>query len=254
MQLARLLGLHQISEYMGLNCIEAQLRKKAFWLMFYGYVHAQYQNLRKERLTYLDANILASLDLERLLPLEVDDELIYEHTVLAQPAGVLSLVSGFNANSRVFWTALQSPSEKLEDCYCSRSRSSIAHFHHLKSRLHDLHYSLDDLPSQLQQWQSSTDEAILYGADPEQYTLLKAQFATMRANLHVTHLWLQSIISDQVDAMLQNGMTKEKLGASMPDHRTRWVEREHICRQLLHVLHSIPDVYIEPNGNHLVSS
>ena len=31
MQLARLLGLHQISEYMGLNCIETQLRKKAFW-------------------------------------------------------------------------------------------------------------------------------------------------------------------------------------------------------------------------------
>jgi hypothetical protein len=38
MQLACLLGLQQISEYDGLNCIETQLRKKAFWLMFYGYV------------------------------------------------------------------------------------------------------------------------------------------------------------------------------------------------------------------------
>lgn len=38
MQLARLLDLHQISRYDGLNCIETQLRKKAFWLMFYGYV------------------------------------------------------------------------------------------------------------------------------------------------------------------------------------------------------------------------
>lgn len=38
MQLARLLDLHHISMYDGLNCIETQLRKKAFWLMFYGYV------------------------------------------------------------------------------------------------------------------------------------------------------------------------------------------------------------------------
>ena len=38
MQLARLLYLHQASGYDGLNCIETQLRKKAFWLMFHGYV------------------------------------------------------------------------------------------------------------------------------------------------------------------------------------------------------------------------
>lgn len=38
MQLARLLEFHRISSYDGLNCIERQLRKKAFWLMFYGYV------------------------------------------------------------------------------------------------------------------------------------------------------------------------------------------------------------------------
>jgi len=37
-QLARLLGIHQISSYDGLNCIETQLRKKAFWLMWYIYV------------------------------------------------------------------------------------------------------------------------------------------------------------------------------------------------------------------------
>jgi hypothetical protein len=38
MQLARLLDLHRISKYDGLNHTETQLRKKAFWLMFYGYV------------------------------------------------------------------------------------------------------------------------------------------------------------------------------------------------------------------------
>jgi hypothetical protein len=38
MQLARLLNLHQISDYDGLNCIETQLRKKGFWLIFYSFV------------------------------------------------------------------------------------------------------------------------------------------------------------------------------------------------------------------------
>jgi hypothetical protein len=43
MQFARLLDLHRISGYDGLNCIETQLRKKAFWLMFYGYVYVYHK-------------------------------------------------------------------------------------------------------------------------------------------------------------------------------------------------------------------
>ena len=38
MQLGRLLHLHRLSEYEGLNCIETQLRKKGFWLLFYAYM------------------------------------------------------------------------------------------------------------------------------------------------------------------------------------------------------------------------
>lgn len=37
-QLGRSLNLHKISEYSKLNCIEIQLRKKAFWLTFYSFV------------------------------------------------------------------------------------------------------------------------------------------------------------------------------------------------------------------------
>lgn len=37
-QLARLLELHNPSSHVGLSCIETQLRKKAFWLMFYTFV------------------------------------------------------------------------------------------------------------------------------------------------------------------------------------------------------------------------
>lgn len=38
MQIARLLNLHCLSKYGGLNYIEIQLRKKGFWLVFYAFV------------------------------------------------------------------------------------------------------------------------------------------------------------------------------------------------------------------------
>jgi hypothetical protein len=41
LQLGRMLNLHRITEYSGLNYIETQLRKKGFWLLFYSYVHGQ---------------------------------------------------------------------------------------------------------------------------------------------------------------------------------------------------------------------
>lgn len=52
MQLGRLLNLHKISADDSLNCIEIQLRKKGFWLLFYGYV---YESPRKsmKHLTHL---------------------------------------------------------------------------------------------------------------------------------------------------------------------------------------------------------
>lgn len=36
-QIARLLGFHRLSDYEGLNPIETQLRKKAFWMTFYSF-------------------------------------------------------------------------------------------------------------------------------------------------------------------------------------------------------------------------
>ncbi|KAJ5414068.1 hypothetical protein N7509_000695 [Penicillium cosmopolitanum] len=86
MQIARLLNLHRISDYEGLNCIETQLRKKGFWLVFYCYVHASLQNLQGERLTYLDPAVLQLVKAEDLIPLEIDDEFIFEHEVVFPPS------------------------------------------------------------------------------------------------------------------------------------------------------------------------
>ncbi|RDW68307.1 hypothetical protein BP5796_08964 [Coleophoma crateriformis] len=256
MQLARLLEIHQISSYDGLNCIETQLRKKAFWLMFYGYVHSQLQNLRKERLTFLDAPILNNIKLEELMPLEVDDELIHEDVVLPQPASELSLTTGFNIHSRIFWAALtnipaQDSPVLAEPCDCQRSRNPVLQYEHLEGRVQQLKYMLDDgLPMQLRQWSTGNIEDPTESPGSEHRRVVRSQFEAMRANIHVTHLWLQSIISDQIDTIRPSAGDLQATG----DQRLLWGAREDLCRQLLHVLHSIEGVHLEPNGHHLTET
>ncbi|KKY27971.1 putative quinate utilization pathway activator [Phaeomoniella chlamydospora] len=258
MQLGRLLHIHKISEYEGLNCIETQLRKKGFWLIFYTQVHEQLQNLRKERLMYFDEALLNSVDLEELLPLEVDDEFIFEDRVL-NPSQTTCLTTGFIIHSRVFWTALKSPKSRdvstpMEQyCQCVRSTHPDAQINYLKARLQDLKYMLDSVPIQLRQW--APPDSNTETKDKEIYS---SHFRTMRANLHVTHLWLQSIIIDQIETLEQQQQHCHRSPTDQHHQNphlypslTWWSTREEICRQLLHVLHNIPMANLEPNGLHL---
>jgi len=124
---------------------------------------------------------------------------------------------------------------------------------HLKYRLYDLKYMLDNVPPQLRQWATATDDE--RGLDPvkqKQKRILKARFESMRANIHVTHLWLQSIISDQVDALRLHEPNLESLDLAPAGSKELWAEREDVCDQLLHVLHGIPEIHLEPNSHHLV--
>ncbi|CAK7206712.1 hypothetical protein SEUCBS139899_009517 [Sporothrix eucalyptigena] len=237
MQLGRLLQVHKIQEYAGLTCVEAQLRKKGFWLLFYAHVHSELQNLRKEKLSFLDAQLLASINLEELLPLDVDDEQIEEDKVLPSTREGPCLTTAFIIHSRVFWASLRPVNEQQQapveaPCICRPWRNRAAHITHLRSRLHEIKYMLDVLPPKLMPWAPPSSESDALGR----------QFAALRANIHVTHLWLQSIILDLLEVDHQHE----------PSTRSEyWTQREDIARQLLHLLHAIPERDIEPNGLHL---
>lgn len=88
--------------------------------------------------------------------------------------------------------------------------------------------------------------------------VVQGQHEIMRANIHVTHLWLQSLLLEQVDVVVQEGVIGSSSAAAAAEEvsaslKANWAEREDICRQMLHLLHSIPYVYLEPNGLYLVS-
>ena len=192
------------------------------------------------------------------MPDEVDDEYILEHAVLPQPPGKLSLVVGFNLNARVFQAALTSTMPQRaqasnEPCYCSRAEGYSFEVQQLKERLCELRYMLDDIPTQMRPWAVFGEAGSSVTASEN---IVHGQFASMRANIHTSQLWFQSLVLDQLDALVE---TETARGSALPlsivsDHNSKsaWKEREDLCRQLLHLLHGIPEVYLEPNGNALV--
>ncbi|KAJ5332553.1 uncharacterized protein N7506_006336 [Penicillium brevicompactum] len=256
MQLARLLKLHQISDYNGLNCIEAQLRKKGFWLMFYTFVHAHVQNLQGERLAYLDPVLLDSINPEDLMPLEVDDELIFERSVLAAAGNESSLVTGFIIHSRVFWAAIRDPVLKPTGghCPCVRVKDCKIQINHFNERLHCLQDLATHIPPSFQTWTATQEGANDDDMDNDK-KIAQSQFASIQANLHVTLIWLQSLILDQLEAAQSHYQHDPSLTEhpAIMDQRSIWIEREKLCRQLFFILFNFPRLSIETNGLHLAN-
>lgn len=175
-------------------------------------------------MTYLDKDILRSIDLEQLIPLNVDDEFIEEDAILPSTSHASCLTTGFIAHSRVFWAAIQDTEPSI-----NAALSPVAQ---LESKINNLKYILDNVSAELRPW------AQTFVAGDE----IASQSGSMRANLHVTHLWLQSILTDQLEVMTSESTEyQQKL----------WQDREQLSRQLLHLIHSIPQADIEPNGLHL---
>lgn len=256
LQLGRMLNLHRITEYQGLNHIEIQLRKKGFWLLFYSYVHGQVQSLRRDRLTFLDPTLVESIDLESLMPVDVDDEAVFEDRIVPALSSQPNLTTAFNLSSLVFWAAIESRqactavNTVRPACQCAmdKRQKQIAH---LQGRLQDLKYSLDAIPPELRQW-AARPMPLSPDMASNAPGVVVSQLGAVRGNLHVTQIWLQSILLDQLEALLQDDTSPFDTPAYLATTESRWSERENLCTQLIHVLHAIPQKDLEPNGLHFV--
>jgi hypothetical protein len=222
--------------------------------------HSEIQSFRKERLTYLDPAILRTIDPRDLMPIEVDDEMIFKHMVLPQSSSETSLASGFNISSRMFWVSIKSFEKEPEtlpmvqgSCSCMRFDQPLLQLAHFQSRLLEIKYILDNVPPQFRQWRRTDTEDTVIVPNTEQEQLIKAQFESIRANIHVTHLWIQSILLEQIDDFQRVIFSHQPLDSSISQIQLQWNEKEDTCRQLLHILHSVADVHLESNGHHLVS-
>jgi hypothetical protein len=256
LQLGRMLNLHRITEYRGLNHIETQLRKKSFWLLFYSYVHGQVQSLRRDRLTFLDPSLIETIDLESLMPIDVDDEAIFEDHMVSGLSSRPNLTTAFNLTSLVFWAAIASRqactavASVQQICQCAQDHRH-KQISHLQRRLQDLKYSLGTIPPELRQW-AVRPMPLSPDMASNAPGVVVSQLGAVRGNLHVTQIWLQSILLDQLEALLQDDVSSFDAPAYLATVESRWSEREHLCTQLIQVLHAIPQKDLEPNGLHFV--
>lgn len=270
MQLLRLLEVQHVSSYKGLDAIEGQLRKKAFWLMFYGYIHQTY-NLRNERLAFLDTTILRDINLEDLMPAPVDDEFISASGILPCPEDVASasLTAGFNLHSRIFAAGLEPLcANAKQSCICCETKDPVRRLAALKDRLNHLKYMLDAVLPAFRPWNTKVAGTTTSAITTDLDEVANTQREAIRANVHVTHLWLQIMLLDQIDALVaaQTLSVSTSQGAADPltppsssstqmtPDTASWDEREDICRQLLHTLHSFSHSGLEPNGISVVST
>lgn len=194
------------------------------------------------------------------MPLGVDDEFIFEHEVLPAANIETCLVSGFIFHSRVFWAAIRSPNPNAaadDPCACIRAKDPGAQVSYFQERLNCLQNLLIDIPSFLQPWESNP-ENFNEGVVDENTKAIRLQLSSIRANLHVTHLWLQSLILDQLEAaqshqQAQPSATSTGHQPAALDQRLLWVEREKLCRQLFFILFNFPRLSLEANGLHIAN-
>lgn len=111
----------------------------------------------------------------------------------------------------------------------------------LEDKYEELRFMLDKCPLRLQPLTPPIDST------SSSRGVLDIKMKTLRTNIHGTHLWLQCMILDKV-----TGCDSTIRRFPQPDPKTDWYTREDIDRQILHVLHSLSDDSIQPNGYHTV--
>lgn len=200
-----------------------------------------------------------------LLPLEVDDHLITEDEVLPQPAERLSLVAGLNALTAINKTwmdsAITTPhppldchysgaavdsGDRLGTCECGREVHLAGPLVVVRERLRRLERCLDNIPSELAIEPASNT----WRKQPPVSALLQSQYDTMRANVHVTHLWAQNHLLELMVALSAQRMQ----GSELAQVREQCFESQKmIARKLLSFLNTLPKFDLFPNGQVLVS-
>lgn len=213
---------------------------------------------KSERLCFLDNDLLLAIKVDDLIPVEADDEMILKDEILVDPLNATRLVSGFNILCRMFWEAV-APRLKVDCAGWTAEGMNVVSFPNnlgsspelLTERVQRIKYFLDDAPELIRTWDTSADTASGTAAVPMQGNFVDTQFRCMRTNLHVNHLWLQTMLSERIESLENDTVSSNSIGFEASSE-TRWNEKEDICRQLLHMVQNTDDTYLESNGNYLV--
>lgn len=269
--------------------IQDQISKRIFWVMVAG--------LRS--MTQLGASINeiplpppTTQEPYPDLPVEVDDELIYPHQILAQPEGTTALITGFNHNVNTYMAMNELVG--VDMCYGINFFEWSAQKSMLSNALSSTKAHLERLPDSLQinidpaqlenglgavaddpnlryyppafpATQPPNDVRHALAEDPHRRRRL--QLEIQKANIYASQLATRSYFVERYLNLRDHHKAQEHLSnnsAAAGDAKTNgdvrdemdnmvYEEREAIIKNLLTVLTSITQRNMEPNGVSLVN-
>ena len=275
-----------------LDCIELELRKRTFWLMFVGVRSLQQIGVSQWELMIPPATKSQPYP---PLPIETDDEyLTPTHIIQPPPPAIVSELAGFNANVRVYTTYDDLVSHELlhgadEVADWERQKRILKESLAALKRIHEslspdfgldlsapqpqpFDQSCPSLPNDLGHYASTGFEPRLI--DYRRFhALRKAQCDIQRANIHASYLATHSYLVEKYFT-LSDAHTQEQnpikpssspdpiapslepqIPSPSPDHLNQemTLEREAIVKSTLKFISTITQTSAEPNGISFIS-
>lgn len=267
--LFRTLGLYRPEGYEHLPPLEREFCKRTFWLLYFMQIHDRLSAVIPH--TGLSFDPLRT-DWHSMFPQELDDEDIINPVALVTGTRVYSglpVISGFIALIRVYLCIVDLLSYGLPGLYPPVYATSSSSTHPGQSPgldatmslntllriVRKVQTALEQLPDQLS---ISTQPQTPEGQSPNS-ELLENQFNIMKANIHITSLYIQSTILEACSSAFTktNGdMTGSPLEtASSPGTPPRtqiWMYRKSIAKELLDVLNFCSSRSLEANGQSVI--
>jgi hypothetical protein len=129
-------------------------------------------------------------------------------------------------------------------------------YRNLQSMMENLNIVIQDMPDMLRTASASIDQSASQSTkaqhDGDGVQLYMQHFEIMKVNIHITKLYLQSVILER----FATNMAGDSLTATdiiLTDEDV-WKAREDICRQLLSILESATVETLETHGTSMVST
>lgn len=273
----RTLGLYRPEGYEHLQPLEREFCKRLFWLLYIMQVHDRLSAVIPH--TGLSFDPLRT-DWQFMFPQELDDDDILNPVALVTGTRVYSglpLISGFVALIRVYLCIVDLLSYGLPGLYppahatsFSSIRAPLYPGQSPGSTMADPTLSLNTLLRIVKKVQMALEQlpAELSISTPPQSPVMRSpdielrenQFNIMKANIHITSLYIQSTILESCSSAFtkSNGDlagSPLEYGSSpaAPPQTQIWVYRKSIAEELLEVLNFCSSTSLEANGQSVVS-
>lgn len=276
--LTRAMCLGEKSGYEGIGVVEAEIRKRAFWL---GYIIQVHDRISSE-VPHIGVSYLPhSVEWDEIIPLSLHDETLQSLSTTSTMEGVDScescetpLIAGFVALIKVFLCCVEFYSHGLpgsiaqtyttatapQNCSLATYASSPdvaspGHVPHHFQRLDMVHRMFRNLNSVIEHL---PPELKLPTTAPNSSSLTvspTSQFSIMRANIHVTSLYLQSGILETFENSLKTDDPRLMINDNVEEPSVRsqiFRFRQSIAKELLNTMEFCPPSTLEPNGASMV--